>query len=84
VLGIFRQQGFFLQLRDRLAVGGVLAGVDNVRVPVAAAATQCLGQKPLRRLGVGPLGEKAVAGKACGACRYPTTPMAMRRTFATG
>src|SRR5512144_2278871 len=43
VLGAFRQQAFLLQLSDRLAVGRVLVGVDDLRRPVAAAP-QCLGK----------------------------------------
>ena len=59
VPGLFRQQAFFLQLRDRLAVGGVLVGVDDPGLPVAAA-TQRLGQESLRRLGVAPVGKEEV------------------------
>lgn len=63
VPGVFRQQAFLLQLSDRLAVGRVLVGIDDLGLPVAAA-TQRLGQKPLRRLGVAPVGEVKVERRA--------------------
>jgi hypothetical protein len=63
VLGLIRQEAFLLQLGDRLAIGGVLVGIDDVRLPVAAAA-QCLGEKPLRRLGVASVGEIEVERRA--------------------
>jgi hypothetical protein len=63
VPGLFRQQAFLLQLSDRLAVGRVLVGIDDLGLPVAAAP-QCLGQKPLCRLGVAPVGEVEVERRA--------------------
>jgi hypothetical protein len=59
VPGLFRQQAFLLQLGDRLAVGGVLVGVDDLGLPVAVAP-QRLGQEPLGRLRVASVGEVKV------------------------